>query len=297
MIVARLNVTETYNHPTPICSCRIIQNRYWCEVLHLLTEDRPCARSACSETLRGWLRATVGLSISSRDRSAPAPSSLARMANSQSARPRPFDGDQGASATGAVASFIARATELKVRYEYAEPGQLVHVDIKKLGKFAVAGHRIHGDRAIRARRIGWEHVYVCIDDASRLAYVEIRAREDRVHTAAFMSNAIMWFACQGISIERVLSDNGKGFRCVDFLAVLSRHGIRHLRTRPYRPCTNGKAERFIQTLLREWAYAIAYDTSGERCAALPAWLDYYNQERPHSALTQQAPLQRLGACQ
>lgn len=186
--------------------------------------------------------------------------------------------------------------ELKVRYEYAEPGQLVHIDIKKLGKFAEVGHRIHGDRRHKSRYIGWEYVYVCIDDASRIGYVEIRSREDRTNAAMFMRNAIMWFATLGISIERVLSDNGKVFRCFDFLTVLNQHEIRHLRTRPYRPCTNGKAERFIQTLLREWAYAIAYETSEARKAALPAWLDYYNQERPHSALKQQAPLLRLGAC-
>lgn len=187
--------------------------------------------------------------------------------------------------------------ELKVRYEYAEPGQLVHIDIKKLGKFSAVGHRIHGDRRLKSRYSGWEYVYVCIDDASRIGYVEIRSREDRTNAAMFMRNAIMWFATLGISIERVLSDNGKVFRSFDFLTVLNRHEIRHLRTRPYRPCTNGKAERFIQTLLREWAYAIAYETSEVRKGVLPAWLAYYNQERPHSALKQQAPLQRLDACQ
>jgi transposase InsO family protein len=179
------------------------------------------------------------------------------------------------------------------RYEWARPGQLVHVDTKALGRIAGVGHRIHGDRTTRVRGIGWEHVHVCIDDASRLAYVETRATNQQHDAIAFLERALAWFAARGVRVERVMSDNGSAYLARAFAATCAHHGLRHLRTRPYTPRTNGKAERFIQTLLREWAYAKPYLSSARRRRALAPWLRYYNHRRPHTALHQRAPITRL----
>ena len=179
------------------------------------------------------------------------------------------------------------------RYERARPGELVHIDTKALGRIAGVGHRIHGDRTTRVRGIGWEHVHVCIDDASRLAYVETRATNQHADAIGFLERALAWFAARGIRVESVMSDNGSAYRARAFAATCARLGIRHLRTRPYTPRTNGKAERFIQTLLREWAYARAYATSRRRRHALRPWLRYYNHRRPHTALRGRAPITRL----
>ena len=179
------------------------------------------------------------------------------------------------------------------RYEWARPGQLVHVDTKALGRIAGIGHRIHGDRTTRVRGIGWEHVHVCIDDASRVAYVETRATNQQHDAIAFLERALAWFAARGVRVERVMSDNGSAYLARAFAATCAQHGLRHLRTRPYTPRTNGKAERFIQTLLREWAYAKPYLSSARRRRALAPWLRYYNHRRPHTALQQRAPITRL----
>jgi transposase InsO family protein len=187
--------------------------------------------------------------------------------------------------------------ELVQRYEYREAGELVHIDIKKLGKFRRIGHRIHGDNAVRSRGSGWEHVYVCIDDATRAAFAQIRPAENREEATAFLIDAIAAFKDAGISVQRVMTDNGKVFGAKSFRAVEQELGIRHLWTRPFRPCTNGKAERFIKTMLREWAYGVAFENSEDRRAAFIAWLDYNNQERPHSALKLQPPASRLRLCQ
>jgi transposase InsO family protein len=197
---------------------------------------------------------------------------------------------------------LARLTDLKLpelvqRYEYREPGELVHIDIKKLGRFRRPGHRIHGDRTRRSLGSGWEHIYVCVDDATRAAFAQIRPAENRAEAAAFLTDAIAAFAAAGVRIQRVMTDNGKVFSSADFRSIESQLGIRHLWTRPYRPCTNGKAERFIKTLLREWAYGVAFESSEDRRAAFIAWLDYYNQDRPHSALKLQPPAFRLRLCQ
>jgi transposase InsO family protein len=183
--------------------------------------------------------------------------------------------------------------ELVQRYEYREPGQLVHIDIKKLGRFRRPGHRIHGDRTRRSMGSGWEHVYVCVDDATRAAFAQIRPAENADEAAAFLTDALVAFETAGVRIERIMTDNGKVFAARAFRAIEARVGIRHRWTRPFRPCTNGKAERFIKTLLREWAYGVAFESSEDRKAAFTAWLDYYNQERPHSALKLQAPASRL----
>lgn len=179
------------------------------------------------------------------------------------------------------------------RYERARPGELLHVDIKKLGRIAGVGHRITGDRRHRARGIGWEYVHVAIDDCSRLAYAEVLGDETGATVAAFLHRAIKWFARRGIRIERVLSDNGSGYVSRVWAAACQALEVAHRRTRPYTPRTNGKAERFIQTLLREWAYARPYTTSWARQAALPAWLHHYNWHRPHGGLHGRPPISRV----
>jgi transposase InsO family protein len=179
------------------------------------------------------------------------------------------------------------------RYERERPGELVHLDTKPLGRIGRIGHRIHGDRTTRVRGIGWEYVHVAIDDASRLAYVEVRSDQKGETAVAFFERARRWFAKRRISIERVLTDNGSCYVCRRFRQTLKRHEIRHLRTRSYRPQTNGKAERFIGTMLGGWAYARAYRTSNQRTQALPKWLRYYNEQRPHRSLGMRSPAQRL----
>jgi len=170
------------------------------------------------------------------------------------------------------------------RYEWAKPGDMLHLDVKKLGRIGGIGHRIHGDRTTRQRGIGWEFVHVCVDDASRVAYVEVLPDEKKQRCTAFLRRAVRWFSQRGIRIRRVLTDNGNGYRSELFRHECVRLRIKHRRTRPYTPRTNGKAERFIQTLLRECAYAMPYDASAQRNYALKAWLRHYNRKRQHSAL-------------
>jgi transposase InsO family protein len=170
-----------------------------------------------------------------------------------------------------------------VRYEHACPGDLLHLDIKKLGRFGCVGHRIHGDRNQHVRNGGWEYVHVAIDD-SRMAFSQVAGNEKSVSAAAFFQAALVWYAKLGIQVRRVLTDNGPCYQSRAFRAVCKQHEIKHIRTRPYTPRTNGKAERFIQTALREWAYACAYNTSEERTAHLPRWLHDYNWHRPHASL-------------
>lgn len=179
------------------------------------------------------------------------------------------------------------------RYERRIPGALIHLDIKKLGRIGRVGHRIHGDRRTRSRGIGWEYLHVAIDDATRLAYAAIFPDETGVSTAAFLAQAAAWFARQGIVGRALMTDNGSGYRSHRFQRVRRQLRLRHVWTRPYRPQTNGKAERFIRTCLARWAYAAAYRTSLARAAALPEWLRYYNRERPHTALGFTTPAQRL----
>jgi transposase InsO family protein len=181
------------------------------------------------------------------------------------------------------------------RYQWARPGGLLHLDVKKLGRIGRVGHRISGDRRSRVRGIGWEYVHVAIDDASRLAYVEVLRDEGGVTTTQFLWRARAWFRRHGVRVRRVLTDNGSGYVSDRFARLCRSAGVRHLRTRPYTPRTNGKAERFIQTLLREWAYRRAYPSSRHRTEALPAWLYYYNWERGHGALHGRPPMSRLVA--
>ena len=182
-----------------------------------------------------------------------------------------------------------------VRYEVARPGQLVHLDIKKLGRIGQVGHRITGWRtgAARTRGIGWEYVHVAIDDCTRVAYAEVLGDEGGATAAGFLTRAVAWFAAEGITVTAVLSDNGGCYHSRAHRAAVAAHGLVHRFTRPYRPQTNGKAERFIRTLLAEWAYAQAYRRSCWRTAALPRYLTYYNGTRPHGALGYSTPRARL----
>lgn len=180
------------------------------------------------------------------------------------------------------------------RYERSKPGELVHLDIKKLGRVAGIGHRITGVRTHdRKGKKGWEFVHVCIDDYSRLAYVEVLPNERAESSIAFLYRAAAWLRSQGITVERVMTDNGSGYVSKSFRAAVAELRARHIRTRPYTPRTNGKAERFIQTLLREWAYARPFTSSYRRRAALPAWLRRYNERRPHAGIGGAAPITRL----
>jgi transposase InsO family protein len=179
------------------------------------------------------------------------------------------------------------------RYERARPGELLHVDIKSLGRIQGVGHRIHGDRRRRVRGIGWDHVHVCVDDRSRVAYVEVLPTLHQRDAVGFLERAVAWFARHGVRAESVMTDNGSAYLARAFGTTCARLRLRHLRTRPYTPRTNGKAERFIQTLLREWAYRRAYPTSRRRRRALAPWLRYYNGRRPHTALNYRPPFTRL----
>jgi len=181
------------------------------------------------------------------------------------------------------------------RYERARAGELLHLDIKKLGRFRRAGHRRHGDRRRCTPGAGWEYVHVCVDDATRLAYVEVLESERTEHTLPFVERAVAWMRRQGIEVQRLMTDNGPAYVSKRFRALCDHLGVRHLRTRPYTPRTNGKAERFIQTLQREWAYAKTYRSSHLRRRALPPWLRYYNRHRPHRSLGDTPPLARLRA--
>ncbi len=186
------------------------------------------------------------------------------------------------------------------RYEREHPGELIHIDIKKLGKFNRIGHRITGDRTgqsnlrSRGQGPGWEYVHVCIDDASRIAFTQVLKNEKRGCAVAFLKAAVAYYASLGVTVERVMTDNGSCYKSFAFRKACKRLGLKHIRTKPYTPKTNGKAERFIQTSLREWAYAQAYNTSKERAAELPRWLHRYNWHRPHGSIGSKPPITRLG---
>jgi transposase InsO family protein len=180
------------------------------------------------------------------------------------------------------------------RYEREHPGELIHIDIKKLGKFNKIGHRITGRTGqSTSRGIGWEFVHVCIDDASRIAFSRVMKDETKQSAVAFLKAAIAYYKSLGVTVQRVMTDNGSCYRSKAFAKACKQLKIRHIRTRPYTPKTNGKAERFIQTSLREWAYARAYQTSDQRTAELPYWLHRYNWHRPHGSLKSMPPISKL----
>lgn len=182
-----------------------------------------------------------------------------------------------------------------IRYERERPGELLHLDIKTLGRFDRIGHRITGTMVNhnKGRGVGWEHLHVAIDDASRLAYTEVLPSLGKEDATAFLNRALGWFERLGVRVERVMTDNGSAYSSKLFANAIHMAGVRHIRTRPYRPQTNGKAERFIQTSLREWAYAHPYQTSDHRKQAIGPWTDAYNLKRPHSAIGGKTPFQRL----
>lgn len=208
--------------------------------------------------------------------------------------------DMAMSTVGAVCRRhgVGRLRDLEprppaVRYQRERAGELIHLDIKKFARIERVGHRIHGDRSRTVRSAGWEYLHVCIDDASRVSYAEVLPNERGVTCAAFLKRAIAWFGRSGVLVERVMTDNGSGYVSKVFAAAVRHIGARHVRTRPYTPRTNGKAERFIQTCKREWAYARPFRSSAERTAALVDFLCHYNCHRPHWGIGRITPQLRL----
>ena len=191
-----------------------------------------------------------------------------------------------------------------IRYERDRPGEMIHIDIKKLGRFDKVGHRITGERTKQSSRrgkkggktwgAGWEYVHVCIDDHSRLGFADIMPDEKKESAVAFLEAAIAWCKRLAITVERVMTDNGSCYKSHAFRDACKRLGLKHIRTKPYTPKTNGKAERFIQSSLREWAYARAYDNSRQRAQELPYWLHHYNWHRPHAGIKGNSPISRAG---
>ena len=250
---------------------------------------------------------------SSRPHSSPSQTTPAQCAAIEGLRRQRHTGEQIAAEVGVSAATVSRVlkrlglnrlsalepAEPIRRYERAAPGEIVHIDIKKLGKFNRIGHRITGDRTgqSKTRGIGWEYVHLAIDDHSRLASSEILPDETRDSCLRFLFNALRFFRGLGVKVERVMTDNGSSFRSRRYAKALRRLKIKHLRTRPYTPKTNGKAERFVQTSLREWAYATAYETSEDRAAQLPGWLHRYNWHRPHGGIGAKPPISRLALTQ
>ena len=182
------------------------------------------------------------------------------------------------------------------RYERKHPGEILHIDIKKLGRFSRTGHRITGDRKGQSstRGVGWEYVHVCVDDHSRIAFTRIMPNEKKESATAFLKAAVAYYKSLGVIVQRIMTDNGSCYRSKKFAKACNKLNIKHLKTRPYTPRTNGKAERFIQTALREWAYARAYQTSDQRAKDLPIFTHQYNWHRPHGSLNANTPISRLG---
>ena len=273
------------------------------------------ALGVCERTVRKWVSRSVEGELALEDRScrphhSPRAISTGLMVEIERLRRRwRWTGAQIAEAVGVSRATAARtlgqlglarleATAAAVpsrRYEWARPGQLLHLDIKKLGRFEQVGHRITGDRRQRTRGLGWDFVHVCIDDCSRVAYAEVLPDERSVTVAGFLRRALTWFGRRGVRAQRILTDNGSAYRSRLLAAICRARHLGQRFTRPYTPRTNGKAERFIQTLLREWAYGVAYASSAQRAAALARWLHHYNWHRRHSALNGQPPIRRVVA--
>lgn len=273
------------------------------------------AAGVCPRTARKWLRrfeaeGAAGLvDRSSRPHRFRRPTPAATIVQVEALRRQRWTGRQIAATVGVSPATVSRIlkrlglnrmrdlepAEPIHRYERKNPGELVHIDIKKLGRFDRVGHRITGDRHKgESRGAGWEFVHVAIDDASRVAFSRILPDEKKESVIAFLKAAIDYYRSLGVRVECVMTDNGPGYSSKAFRDACRDLGIRHIRTRPYTPRTNGKAERFIQTALREWAYAHAYPTSQRRAQCLPSWLHRYNWHRPHSSLNATAPIARLG---
>ena len=273
------------------------------------------AVGVCPRTIRKWVARYRAEGLSGlRDRSSrprrlrrPTPQEIVRKV--EQLRRQRWTGKQIAAEVGVSPATVSRVLrrlglnklsalepEPVRRYERENPGELIHIDIKKLGRIGGVGHRITGRRTGVVNRhlgIGWEFVHVCIDDASRIAFSRGMIDERKESAVAFLEAAVAYYASLGVKVERVMTDNGSCYLSRAFGKACKRLGLKHIRTKPYTPKTNGKAERFIQTSLREWAYARAYNTSDERIAELPRWLHRYNWHRPHGSIGSRPPISRL----
>jgi transposase InsO family protein len=274
------------------------------------------AVGVCPRTVRKWVKrfkaaGPAGLQDrSSRPHRLRQPTPQATVDRIEALRRQRLTGKAIATETGVSPATVSRVlrrlglnrlralepAEPPRRYQRDRPGELIHIDIKKLGKFNRIGHRITGDRTgqSNARGVGWEFVHVAIDDASRIAFSRVMKTERRGCAIAFLKAAVAYYASLGITVERVMTDNGSCYKAFAFRHACKRLGLRHIRTRPYTPRTNGKAERFIQTALREWAYAKAYNTSRQRALELPYWIHRYNWHRPHGSIGAVPPISTLG---
>jgi len=275
------------------------------------------AAGVCPRTVRKWVdryrrEGLVGLQDrSSRPHRLHRPTPQRVVEEIERLRRQRWTGKQIAAETGVSPATVSRVlrrlglnklsalepAEPVRRYERENPGELIHIDIKKLGRIGSVGHRITGRYpgvVNRHHGIGWEFVHVCIDDASRVAFVQVMANQRKKSAVAFLEAAVAYFAKLGVRIERVMTDNGSCYRSKTFRAACKRLGLRQIFTKPYTPKTNGKAERFIQTALREWAYARAYQNSDQRSLELLNWLHRYNWHRPHGSLKANTPISRLG---
>jgi transposase InsO family protein len=275
------------------------------------------AAGICPRTVRKWVdrhrrEGLAGLQDrSSRPHRLHRPTPQAVVVEIERLRRQRWTGKQIASETGVSPATVSRVlrrlglnklsalepAEPIRRYEREHPGELIHLDIKKLGRIGSVGHRITGrypGAVNRHHGIGWEFVHVCIDDASRVAFVQVLADQRKESAVAFLEAAVAYFAKLGVRLERVMTDNGSCYQSKMFRAACKRLGLRQVFTRPYTPRTNGKAERFIQSALREWAYGIPYQHSTERTAMLKRWTHHYNWHRPHQGIGGVAPMSRLG---
>ena len=281
------------------------------------------AAGVCPRTIRKWLvryraEGLAGLADrSSRPHRLHRPTPDAVVTKIEALRRRRMPGNQIAQETGVSPATVSRVlkrlglsrlrdlepAEPVRRYERATPGELIHIDIKKLGRFEQVGHRITGDRtrqsSTRGQRngknwgVGWEYVHVSIDDASRVAFSQIMPDEKKESATAFLAAALAYYKGLGGTVSRVMTDNGACYKSFAFRDACKTLGLKHIRTKPYTPKTNGKAERFIQTALREWAYARAYPTSDHRARQLPIWIHQYNWHRPHGGIGAVSPISRL----
>jgi len=295
---------------TPLGRERIVK-----EVLSGQTPEAAArAAGVCPRTVRKWVtrfKAEGGKGLkdrSSRPHRLYRPTPTVVVARVEALRRQRWTGKQIAVEVGVSPATVSRIlkrlglnrlaalepVEPVRRYQREHPGELIHIDIKKLGRFDRIGHRITGKRTGNSSRgSGWEFVHVCIDDASRVAFSLILPDEKKESAVAFLKATVAYYQSLGVTVARVMTDNGSCYRSKAFREACRDLAIRHIRTKPYTPKTNGKAERFIQTALREWAYAQAYDTSAERAAELPIWLHRYNWHRPHGSLKSKTPISRL----
>lgn len=268
------------------------------------------------KTVAKWVRRFRELSVdglhdrSSRPLSSPSQTASATCDEVEKLRRDRYTQDQIAAVTGLSRATVSRILkrcglsllctleprEPRPRYERETPGEIIHIDIKKLGRFSRPGHRLTGDRhgQSNTRGVGWEYVHIAIDDHSRIAFSDIFPNQKKESAVAHLEAAVAYYKSLGVNVARVMTDNGSCYRSRAFRDALKALNIKHLRTKPYTPQTNGKAERFVQTTIREWAYATEYQTSDERKADLPKWLHRYNWHRPHASLGKKPPVSRLG---